>query len=154
MNKRVTIYSDGGCRPNPGIGAWAAVLEYNGHYKEIVGGDPDTTNNRMELLGAIHALEALLEPCIVEFHTDSQYVKKGITEWMPNWKARGWRRGRGRESAPVRNVDLWKRLDAAIQAHTVYWAWVRGHNGNPLNERCDELCAQEIDRLTLVGLQE
>lgn len=145
--KRVTIYSDGGCHPNPGAGAWAAVLEYNGHRKELSGGEDHTTNNRMELLGAIHALEALKEPCEVDFHTDSQYVQKGISQWMPKWKRQNWHRGKTAGSAEVKNVDLWKRLDAAAERHTIHWIWVRGHAGNPMNERCDELCTAEINKL-------
>lgn len=145
--KTVIIYTDGGCDPNPGVGAWSAVLEYNGNKKELVGGEAETTNNRMELLAAIHALEALREPCLVLMHTDSQYVQKGITEWMPKWKRQNWRRGKKPTSSPVKNVDLWQRLDAALGPHQVQWLWVPGHAGIAANERCDQLCAAEIARI-------
>lgn len=145
--KTVVIYTDGGCDPNPGVGAWAAVLEHNGYKKELVGGERETTNNRMELLAAIHALEALRESCIVLMHTDSQYVQKGITEWMPKWKRQNWRRGRTPTSSPVKNADLWRRLDAALAPHQVQWLWVPGHAGIAANERCDQLCAAEISRM-------
>ncbi len=144
--KRVTVYSDGGCQPNPGVGAWAAILEFKGHRKELVGGDDNTTNNRMELLAAIHALEALKEPCAVALHTDSEYLQKGVTEWMPKWKALGWRRGKKSSSHNVKNLDLWQRLDQALQRHKTTFHWVRGHAGHPVNERCDELCWKEIER--------
>ncbi|MDX2177221.1 MAG: ribonuclease HI [Candidatus Sumerlaeia bacterium] len=140
--KRVVIHTDGGCQPNPGVGAWAAVLRYGDQSKELVGGDQDTTNNQMELTAAIMSLEALKEPCEVELHTDSEYVKKGLNEWMPGWKRAGWKRKTGE----LKNVDLWKRLDAATQRHRIQWHWVRGHAGNPDNERCDELCRLEIER--------
>lgn len=142
--KRVIIFSDGGCRPNPGVGAWAAVLQYNGHCKELVGGEEHTTNNRMELLAAIQAIQALKEPCHVHLHTDSEYVQKGITLWMPGWKRTNWRRGKRSE---VKNLDLWRRLDELIHQHDIEWVWVRGHAGEPGNERCDELCTREIDRI-------
>ncbi|GEM_PF-63328 len=145
--KRVVIYTDGGCVPNPGMGAWAAVLDYNGRTKELCGGELDTTNNRMEMTAAIMALEALKEPCQVEIFTDSEYLKRGITEWVPKWKRQGWRRGKGPDSAPVKNVDLWKRLETALAPHKVEWNWVMGHAGNPANERCDALCRREIERM-------
>ena len=140
----VEIHTDGGCVPNPGTGAWAAVLSCKGNYRELVGGEMQTTNNRMELLAAINALESLKRPCRVEMHTDSQYLKKGITDWIHKWKRKNWRRRTGEE---VLNVDLWKRLDAQMQRHKVNWSWVRGHAGNELNERCDELCGEEIRKL-------
>ena len=132
----VEIWTDGGCKPNPGPGGWAAVLTFRGVEREISGGEPATTNNRMELMAAIQALEALKRPCKVELHTDSQYVRKGITEWISGWKARGWRTA---DKKPVKNEDLWKRLDAARARHTVDWRWVKGHNGHELNERADGL---------------
>lgn len=144
--KRVVIHTDGGCEPNPGVGGWAAVLRYGDHARELVGGEDESTNNRMELMAAISALEALKEPCEVELHTDSQYVKNGITDWIANWKENNWRRRDGKKWEPVKNAELWQRLDAARERHQVHWAWVRGHAGVRDNERCDELCAQEIRR--------
>jgi ribonuclease HI len=132
----VTIYSDGGADPNPGIGGWAAILRFNGREKELSGSDPETTNNRMELQAAIAALEALSKPHLVDFYTDSQYVRQGITRWIEGWAKRGWRSETGRAIA---NVDLWKRLWELTQKHTIKWHWVRGHSGNRLNERVDEL---------------
>lgn len=139
----VEIYTDGGAQPNPGVGGWAAVLIFNGNVKELSGGEVETTNNRMEMLAAINALEALKRPCKVIFHTDSQYVKNGITTWIYKWKKKNWRRGK----SPVKNVDLWQRLDAARERHEIEWVWVRGHAGNYYNERCDELCAKRIREL-------
>lgn len=139
----VTIYTDGGCRPNPGVGGWAAVLLYNGKSRELVGGEDESTNNRMELLASISALEALKKPCKVLLHTDSQYLKNGITSWIKKWKRNGWMTA---TKKPVKNVELWQRLDAAMERHDVKWAWVKGHSGNQYNERCDELCTEEIDR--------
>ncbi len=138
--KHVTIYTDGGCEPNPGPGGWAAILIYGNHRREISGAEPRTTNNRMELTAAIRALEALKEPCRVRLFTDSEYLKRGITEWMPNWKQYNWTR----KKKPLKNVDLWKQLDAAIQRHDVQWHWIRGHAGIKENERCDELAAHAI----------
>lgn len=138
----VTVYTDGGCRPNPGVGGWAAVMIYKGKVKELVGGEDKTTNNRMEMLASISALETLKRPCRVVVNTDSEYLKKGITSWIKKWKRNGWKRGK----TMVKNVDLWKRLDAAIQKHDVRWEWVRGHSGDKYNEICDELCTREIDR--------
>ena len=131
----VIIYTDGGCEPNPGVGGWAAVLAWNGTVKELSGGEPHTTNNRMELTAAIRALEALKRPCKVVLHTDSQYLRNGVTAWMPAWKKRNWTRKGG----PLKNVDLWKRLDELTRKHEVSWKWVRGHAGDPVNERCDTL---------------
>ena len=136
MTPKVIIYTDGACRGNPGPGGWGALLMANGKERELCGGELATTNNRMELMGAIQALEALNKPCQVELHTDSQYVRTGITEWLAAWKARGWRTA---AKAPVKNEDLWKRLDAARLRHTVDWRWVKGHNGHELNERADAL---------------
>jgi len=132
----VTIFTDGACSGNPGPGGWGAILISGAHEREICGGEPATTNNRMELMAAIQALEALKRPCKVELHTDSQYVRKGITEWIGGWKARGWRTA---DKKPVKNEDLWKRLDEARARHQVDWRWVKGHNGHELNERADGL---------------
>jgi ribonuclease HI len=135
--QRVIIYTDGGCAPtNPGPGGWAAILIKGEHRKELKGGEPMTTNNRMELTAAISALEALKRPCVVEMHTDSQYVRDGITKYIANWKRNGWRTA-SRE--PVKNQDLWQRLEAARAVHTVRWHWIRGHSGNEFNERADQL---------------
>jgi ribonuclease HI len=136
VTPKVIIYTDGACRGNPGPGGWGALMMSNGKERELCGGERATTNNRMELMGAIQALEALNKPCQVELHTDSQYVRTGITEWLAGWKARGWRTA---AKAPVKNEDLWKRLDAARLRHTVDWRWVKGHAGNAGNERADEL---------------
>ncbi len=136
MTPSVVIYTDGACRGNPGPGGWGAILISGAREKEMCGGDLATTNNRMELMAAIQALEALKMPCMVELHTDSQYVRTGISEWVPGWKARGWKTA---AKAPVKNEDLWRRLDEARARHTVDWRWVRGHNGHPLNERADAL---------------
>lgn len=136
MTPNVVIYTDGACRGNPGPGGWGVILIHGAREKEMCGGDLATTNNRMELMAAIKALEALKTPCKVELHTDSQYVKTGISEWVSGWKARGWRTA---AKAPVKNEDLWRRLDEARARHTVDWRWVRGHNGHPLNERADAL---------------
>ncbi len=136
MTPQVVIHTDGACRGNPGPGGWGAVLQSGKNHKELCGGELDTTNNRMELMGAIQALEALNRPCRVELHTDSQYVMKGITQWISGWKARGWKTA---DKSPVKNVDLWQRLDAARQRHTVDWRWIKGHAGHELNERADEL---------------
>lgn len=137
----VVIYSDGACEGNPGPGGWAAVLRRGALRKELSGGAPATTNNRMELQAAIEALKALTGPAEVEFYTDSQYVRNGITEWLPNWKRRAWRTAGNK---PVKNADLWRELDAARSAHKISWHWVKGHAGNPENERCDELANEEI----------
>ena len=136
MTTNVVIYTDGACRGNPGPGGWGAILIYGGHEKEMSGGEPDTTNNRMELMAAIQALEALTRPCVIELHTDSQYVRTGISEWLALWKARNWRT---QSKGKVKNEDLWRRLDTARERHTVDWRWVKGHNGHPLNERADAL---------------
>jgi len=143
MTPKVVIYTDGACSGNPGPGGWGAVLISGAHEREICGGEPATTNNRMELMGAIQALESLNKSCKVELHTDSQYVMKGISEWIHGWKARGWKTA---AKAPVKNEDLWRRLDAARLRHEVDWRWVKGHNGDVMNERAD--------RLALKGLKE
>jgi ribonuclease HI len=141
--KKVTIYSDGGCEGNPGPGGWGAILIFGQIRKEISGGCPATTNNRMELTAAVEGLRALKEPCEVDFHTDSQYLQKGMKEWMPRWKARGWLRGK----QPPKNLDLWKELDSQAARHVVRWHWVKGHNLQAENERCDRLAAGEMARL-------
>ena len=133
------IYTDGACRGNPGPGGWGAILIYGGHEKEICGGEPDTTNNGMELMAAIQALELLTRPCEIELYTDSQYVRTGISQWLSLWKARGWRT---QSKGAVKNEDLWRRLDVAQERHTIDWRWVKGHNGHPLNERADALARQ------------
>ncbi|MBS0310388.1 MAG: ribonuclease HI [Proteobacteria bacterium] len=132
----IYIYSDGACKGNPGVGGWGALLVANGHRKEISGGEPNTTNNRMEMTAVIRALESLKRPSTVEVHTDSQYVQKGISEWMAGWKRRNWRTADGK---PVKNQDLWLQLDALSQLHRIEWKWVRGHAGHPENERADAL---------------
>ena len=144
MTPKVVIYTDGACSGNPGPGGWGAVLISRDREKEICGGEPATTNNRMELMAAIQALEALTRPCKVELHTDSQYVRTGITEWLPAWKARGWRTA---AKAPVKNDDLWKRLDAARLRHEVDWRWVKGHAGHELNERADALARRGLEEI-------
>ena len=136
MTPKVLIYTDGACRGNPGPGGWGAVLMSGGHEKDICGGHPDTTNNRMELTAACEALESLKRPCKVELHTDSQYVKNGITQWLSTWKSKGWRTT---SKGAVKNVDLWQRLDLARGRHEVAWRWVKGHAGHELNERADAL---------------
>jgi ribonuclease HI len=135
----VLIHTDGGCDPNPGVGGWGAVLRSGRHVREICGGEAETTNNRMELRAAIEALECLKRPCTVRLITDSQYVRQGITEWMAGWKRNGWRTS---DKKPVKNADLWRRLEAACERHEVTWEWVKGHTGVPDNERADELAAQ------------
>ena len=143
---RVTIYTDGACSGNPGPGGWGAVLLSGAHRKEISGGDPQTTNNRMELTAAIEALRALKMPSKVDLYTDSTYVKKGITEWIQNWKKNGWKRRSGRKLLPVKNAELWRELDLLVAEHDVTFHWVEGHAGNEENERCDELARGAIPR--------
>lgn len=139
----VEIHTDGACSGNPGPGGWAAILRWRGHEKELFGGEPCTTNNRMELTAAIAALEALKRPMRVRLITDSDYLRRGITEWLPTWKARGWRTA---DNKSVKNLDLWQRLDAAAQRHAIEWCWVRGHAGDPLNERADRLARAAIPK--------
>ncbi|WP_332770586.1 ribonuclease HI [Phenylobacterium sp.] len=141
MTPQVVIYTDGACSGNPGPGGWGAVLISGAHVREICGGEPASTNNRMELMAAIQALEALKKPCKVELHTDSTYVMKGISEWIHAWKKRGWMTA---DKKPVKNDDLWKRLDTARLRHDVAWRWVKGHNGHELNERADALARQGL----------
>jgi len=140
----VVVYTDGACRGNPGPGGWGAILRYKGREKVLSGGEPLTTNNRMEMLAAISALEALTRPSTVALHTDSQYVQKGITEWLPGWVKRGWRTA---DRKPVKNADLWQRLQAACAPHRVSWHWVRGHAGDPGNEQADAVANAAIDSM-------
>lgn len=140
----VEIWTDGGCRPNPGPGGWGAILKYGEHRKELSGAEAATTNNRMELTAAIQALSALKRPSRVVLHTDSQYVKEGITRWLHGWVRKGWKTA-NRE--PVKNFDLWQALLAAMKPHQVLWAWVRGHAGNPMNERADQLATEAREGL-------
>ena len=144
MTKTVEIYTDGACRGNPGRGGWGALLIAGKHRKTLHGGEFDTTNNRMELTAAIEALNALKPGQSVVLHTDSKYVMDGINEWMPNWKKRGWKTA---NKKPVKNKDLWQLLDEATQQHAIRWRWVKGHDGNPGNEKADELANLGIDEL-------
>ncbi len=134
--KKIQLYTDGSCLGNPGPGGYGAVLIYNQHRKELSEGYLRTTNNRMEMLACIKGLASLTEPCVIDLTTDSQYVRQGITQWIHNWKKRGWKTA---AKVPVKNVDLWKALDAAQERHKVTWHWVKGHSGHPENERCDDL---------------
>ncbi len=148
MNKAnstiVELFTDGACRGNPGPGGWGALMRYQGNEKELFGGDKETTNNRMELMAAIMGLETLKRPCKVKLYTDSKYVMQGITEWIHNWKAKGWKNSARK---PVKNADLWRRLDQARNGHDVEWVWVKGHAGHEGNERADELANKGIDEL-------
>lgn len=144
MVDAVEIFTDGACRGNPGPGGWGVILRYKGREKTLYGGETHTTNNRMELMAAIAGLEALKRASKVVLTTDSQYVKNGITEWLTDWKRRGWKTA---DRKPVKNVDLWQRLDAAVARHQVQWHWVRGHTGHAENERADALANQGIDEL-------
>jgi ribonuclease HI len=139
--QQVVVHTDGACSGNPGPGGWGAILQWGDHQKELKGGEPHTTNNRMELTAAIMALESLKRPCAVDLHTDSEYLRQGITGWINNWKRNGWKTS---DRKPVKNVDLWQRLDAALARHKVNWHWVRGHSGHDLNERADELARAAI----------
>lgn len=140
----VEIYTDGACRGNPGRGGWGAILRYGEREKELYGGEAHTTNNRMELMAAIAALEALKRPVSATLVTDSQYLRKGITEWLPQWKRRGWKTA---DKKPVKNQDLWERLERALTHHRVRWEWIKGHSGHPENERADQLANRAIDEL-------
>ncbi len=140
----VEIFTDGACSGNPGPGGWGAILRYNGVEKELSGGAPETTNNRMEMMAAIQALEALKRPSRVKLHTDSTYLMDGITKWIHAWKAKGWKTA---NKKPVKNQDLWRRLEEALEHHDVEWVWVRGHAGHPENERADELARAAIEGL-------
>lgn len=140
----VTIYTDGACKGNPGPGGWGALLIYGDTKKELFGGEPETTNNRMEILAAIESLKALKRRCQVELYTDSTYLRKGVLEWMQNWKKNGWKTA---AKKPVKNVDLWKELDEIIKNHDIQWHWVKGHSGDPGNEKADELANKGIEAL-------
>ena len=142
--KQVEIYTDGACSGNPGPGGWGAVMLYGGREKELSGSEKLTTNNRMEMMAAICALEALKESCTVAIHTDSQYLRQGITTWLPQWKIRAWKTA---DKKPVKNQDLWERLEAASARHKVSWHWVKGHAGHPLNERADALACAAAKRV-------
>ncbi len=141
---RVRIYTDGACKGNPGPGGWGALLQLDHREKELCGGEPDTTNNRMELTAVIRALEALKRPCEIDLYTDSQYVQKGISEWIVSWKRRGWKTA---DKKPVKNVDLWLELDRLTASHSIRWHWVRGHAGHAENERADQLANKGIESL-------
>jgi len=144
MSEVVEIYTDGACRGNPGPGGWGVLLRYNGHEKELKGGEADTTNNRMELMAAIIGLESLTRDVRVSLTTDSQYVRNGITQWIHQWKKNGWKTA---AKKPVKNVDLWQRLDQALSQHDIEWHWVKGHSGHDENERADQLANEAIDEL-------
>lgn len=144
MLKKIEIFTDGACRGNPGPGGWGALLRYGDNEKRLYGGESSTTNNRMELMAAIEALASLKEPCQVRLTTDSQYVRQGITQWLPNWKARNWRKA---DSKPVKNADLWRRLDSEAGRHRIEWHWVRGHSGHRENEIADQLANRAIDEM-------
>lgn len=136
----VLIFTDGSCEPNPGPGGWAALLQSSGHEKTLTGSEADTTNNRMELTAALRAIETLNRPCHVILHTDSEYLKRGITEWLPGWRRRGWKRKGG----ALKNIELWQALDRVMQTHEIEWRWVRGHAGHLENERVDRLARQAM----------
>ncbi len=144
MSERVEIFTDGSCLGNPGPGGWAALMRFNGVEKSLSGSESGTTNNRMELMAAIRGLEALKRPCKVHLMTDSQYVRQGITQWLVGWKQRGWKRAGNK---PVKNSDLWKRLDQAREGHEIEWTWVRGHSGHAENERVDDLAREAAEAL-------
>jgi ribonuclease HI len=144
--KNIEIYTDGACKGNPGPGGWGALVRYGKHEKELSGGEKDTTNNRMELMAAIRALQALNEPCIVELHTDSTYVRDGITKWIVGWQRNGWKTA---AKKPVKNDDLWRELLTAIEGHRISWHWVKAHNGHKDNERVDRLASDAADGLRL-----
>lgn len=143
-NNSVIMHTDGGCRGNPGIGGWGVFLSYQGHEKTLKGSEQDTTNNRMEMLAAIKGLEALKRPCQVTLISDSNYLRQGMTQWLEGWKKKGWKTA---NKKPVKNQDLWQRLDELNQKHDVQWQWVKGHNGDPGNERADALANEAMDEL-------
>lgn len=142
--KTIQIYTDGACRNNPGPGGWGALLRYGDTEKTLSGNDPETTNNRMEMTAAIEALASLKQPSIVDLFTDSDYLRKGVREWLPQWKKNQWKTA---SRKPVKNQDLWQRLDALVQVHTVHWHWVKAHNGHPENERVDQIARAAIETL-------
>lgn len=137
---RVTIYTDGACEPNPGPGGWAALLITSSQEKELSGSDPNTTNNRMELTAAVQALGALSQPCRVDLYTDSEYLRRGITEWLPDWRQRGWKRKTGK----LANIDLWQALELALERHDIRWHWVKGHSSDRFNQRVDRLASKAL----------
>jgi ribonuclease HI len=141
---KITIFTDGACRGNPGPGGWGAILRYGDREKELYGSERETTNNRMELMAAIMALETLTRPCDIVLTTDSQYVRKGITEWLQAWKRRGWKTA---DKKPVKNQDLWMRLEEATHRHTIHWQWIKGHSGHVENERADGLANRAIEEM-------
>ena len=145
-SQTVEVWTDGGCKPNPGPGGWAAILKFKDTVKELSGADEDTTNNRMELTAAAEALSALTRPCVVILHTDSEYLKNGITRWHAGWVRKNWRNAAG---DPVKNMDLWRRILDAAKPHQIEWRWVRGHSGNPMNERADQLATAARERLSI-----
>ncbi len=147
-DETVELFTDGACRGNPGIGGWGVLLRYKGREKTLCGGEQMTTNNRMELLAAIKGLEALTRSCRVRLTTDSTYVKNGLTQWLPRWKRREWKTA---DKKPVKNIDLWQRLDQAAQRHDIEWRWIKGHSGHAENERADDLANQGIDQLLEKG---
>lgn len=140
--QEVTLYTDGACKGNPGTGGWGALLQSGKHSKELFGGEANTTNNRMELTAVIQGLAALKRPCIVNIYTDSQYVKNGMQQWIHNWKARGWKTA---AKQPVKNIELWQALDEAVSKHQIQWHWVKGHAGDPGNEKADELANRGVE---------
>lgn len=142
MTERIEIFTDGACKGNPGPGGWGALMRYKGKERELYGGEPDTTNNRMELLAVISALEVLTRPASVRVTTDSRYVQNGITDWIKNWKLNGWKTA---SRKPVKNSDLWQRLDQLVARHDVHWAWVKGHSGHPENELADSLANKGVE---------
>jgi ribonuclease HI len=144
MMQEVEIFTDGACKGNPGPGGWGVVLRYKGQEKNLKGAEADTTNNRMELTAALEALKSLKRPCRVSLTTDSEYVRKGITEWIHSWKLKGWRTA---AKQPVKNADLWQALDEATRQHQVEWHWVKGHSGHPENEKCDQLANEAIEEM-------
>lgn len=145
MTERIVIYTDGACRGNPGPGGWGAVLRYGSNEKQLHGGDPETTNNRMELMAVIRALEAIRRSSPIDLYSDSRYVLSGIKEWLPQWKARGWKTA---SRKPVRNMELWQRLDELAAGHDIRWHWVKGHSGDPGNDLADTLANRGIDELS------
>lgn len=149
MVARVEIFTDGACSGNPGAGGWGAILRYKTTEKELSGGEIETTNNRMELMAVIQALSALKTNCNISLYTDSQYVMKGITEWLEKWKSTGWRTSNKKQ--PVKNIDLWQLLDGLVQKHEIRWIWIKGHNGHAENERCDALARAEVEKLKSIN---
>ncbi|HVS27608.1 MAG TPA: ribonuclease HI [Burkholderiales bacterium] len=146
MTETVEIYTDGACKGNPGVGGWGVLLKYSGHVKELFGGEAQTTNNRMELTAVIEALSALKRPCKVKLHTDSRYVQQGISEWIHDWKKRSWRSA---DKKPLKNSDLWKRLDELAAGHQIEWIWVQGHSGDEGNEHADSLANRGVESMQL-----